>query len=280
MPALKFLLALASAAILALSSAPVPANALVADRAQVARHVRGHDAFAKRKRSDASSPSACIPRPSSTPPPTSTPAPASTPAPTSTTPTSSAPPASTSATNSNNNGKQWGLAWGADDSYLPNFALPGVGYLYTWGPYLPSSIPDGIVPIPMLWGYDQVTDFQTLVVAGYANTVLGMNEPNEPSQSNLTPQQGVDMWMQYIVPLKALGYYLISPACTDDDAGLTWYQQFFELCAGNCLVDAIAFHAYSTNASDLITYANTLHDTYNMDVWITEFADQVAAHLS
>jgi hypothetical protein len=45
-------------------------------------------------------------------------------------------------------------------------------------------------------------------------------------------------------------------------------------------VDAIAFHAYSTNASDLITYANTLHDTYNMDVWITEFADQVAAHLS
>jgi len=112
------------------------------------------------------------------------------------------------------------------------------------------------------------------VVAGYANTVLGMNEPNEPSQSNLTPQQGVDMWMQYIVPLKALGYYLISPACTDDDAGLTWYQQFFELCAGNCLVDAIAFHAYSTNASDLITYANTLHDTYNMDVWITEFADQ------
>lgn len=28
----------------------------------------------------------------------------------------------------------------------------------------------------MLWGYDQISDFQNLVVAGYANYVLGMNE--------------------------------------------------------------------------------------------------------
>ena len=120
MPALKLLLALASVAIVALSSAPVHVNALVADRAQVARHARGHDAVAKRKRGDSSSASACKPRPSSSLPPTSTPAP------TSTTPTSSAPPVSTSAASSSN-GKQWGLAWGADPTYLPNFARPNVG---------------------------------------------------------------------------------------------------------------------------------------------------------
>ena len=51
----------------------------------------------------------------------------------------------------------------------------------------------------------------------------------------------------------------------------------FTLCSQ---VDAIAFHAYTTNSSDLINYANTLHTLYGLDVWITEFADQVAAYLS
>ena len=42
----------------------------------------------------------------------------------------------------------------------------------------------------------------------------------------------------------------------------------------------MAFHAYTTNATDLIDYATYLYDSYGMDVWITEFADQVAGHLS
>lgn len=34
----------------------------------------------------------------------------------------------------------------------------------------------GFTLMPMLWGYNQVSDFQSKVVAGYANIVLGMNE--------------------------------------------------------------------------------------------------------
>ena len=40
---------------------------------------------------------------------------------------------------------------------------------------MPSDL-YGLTPVPMLWGYDQISDFQNLVVKGYANHVLGMNE--------------------------------------------------------------------------------------------------------
>lgn len=49
--------------------------------------------------------------------------------------------------------------------------------IYTWSPYLPSSASEyGLEGIPMLWGWNQVDDFKNLVVQGYANKVLGMNE--------------------------------------------------------------------------------------------------------
>ncbi|KAF9221863.1 hypothetical protein BS17DRAFT_784085 [Gyrodon lividus] len=302
MAALKLLnlLALASVAIIALSSAPVQVNALATDRSHVVRHIRGHDAVAKRKRSDpTNSNGRCKVRPTSTivPPSTSAPPPAPTSAappvanvappptsspptsspPTSSAPTSSAPAPSPTSGGGSSGGKKWGLGWpNGDQPWLANFARPNVGYIYTWSPYLPSGIQDlGLEGIPMLWGYDQITDFQNLVVKGYANYVLGMNEPNEPSQSNMSPQEGVSLWMQYINPLQYEGYYLISPACTNDDAGLAWYQQFFAGCqSAGCHVDAIAFHAYTTSAQAVIDFATQLHNTYNMDIWITEFADE------
>ncbi|KAF9246948.1 glycosyl hydrolase catalytic core-domain-containing protein [Melanogaster broomeanus] len=274
MTALKLLniLALASVAIVALSSAPVQVNALVADRSHVVRHIRGHDAVAKRKRDSST---ACKARPTSYIP-TSTPAAAPTPA----TPTPAPPTTTTSATpapSPSSGGQKWGLAWAnGDQTWLANFARPNVGYIYTWSPYLPSGYQElGLQGMPMLWGWDQVTDFQNLVVKGYANYVLGMNEPNEPGQSNISPSDGVSMWMQYINPLQYEGYYLISPACTNSDAGTTWYQQFFAGCqSAGCHIDAIAFHAYTTDAQSVIDYATQLHNTYNMDIWITEFADQ------
>ncbi|KAG1715931.1 hypothetical protein ID866_1220 [Astraeus odoratus] len=283
------LLALVSVALLTLSTAPVSVNALVADRSHIpaARQIAGHDAVAQKRRNAGSLNKRCKSNPSTTPSQTPTTTPSitpvadqvstPTPTPTTTTTTSSAAPAATSSSGSGatSGSKKWGLAWpNGDSSYLANFARPNVGYLYTWSPYLPSGLAElGLQGIPMLWGWDQVTDFQNLVVEGYANIVLGMNEPNEPSQSNLSPQDGATIWQTYINPLQSKGYKLVSPACTDDDAGLTWYKEFFQACSG-CHFDAIAFHAYTTNAQDLINYATTLHDTYNLPIWVTEFADQ------
>jgi len=49
--------------------------------------------------------------------------------------------------------------------------------IYTWSPYIPTQASSlGLQGIPMLWGYNQISDFQNLVVEGYASWVLGMNE--------------------------------------------------------------------------------------------------------
>jgi len=125
----------------------------------------------------------------------------------------------------------------------------------------------------MLWGSDQISEFQSMVVAGYASYVLGFNEPNQSGESNMTPAEGASMWMEYIQPLKDQGYYLISPACTNADTGIPWQQQFLGNCTG-CTVDAMAFHFYDTDAQNLIDYANQFYDTFGLPVWITEFADE------
>ncbi|KAG1892655.1 glycosyl hydrolase catalytic core-domain-containing protein [Suillus subluteus] len=293
MAALKLfnLLVLASVALFALESGPTSVNALTTDRSHVARYASGHEAVAaaKKKRNTSS----CKPKPtnantttSSTPTPswssssssgnaspyTSAPSSSGTSiyvSQTPTTPTATTPtPTPTSTPASTSSGKKWGLAWpNGDTDYLSTFAaLSNVGYLYTWSPYLPTDL-YGLKGIPMF------PDFQSLVVAGYANYVLGMNEPNEPSQSNMSPSDGVALWQQYINPLKDEGYYLISPACTNDQTGLDWMASFFQECSG-CHVDAVAFHFYGTDAQDFISYATQLYNTYNLPIWVTEFADQ------
>jgi hypothetical protein len=41
--------------------------------------------------------------------------------------------------------------------------------------------------------------------------------------------------------------------------------------------DALATHFYGTDADALIAYLKDLHDTFNLPIWLTEFACQVFA---
>ena len=136
-----------------------------------------------------------------------------------------------------------------------------VSSAYTWGEVIPSPLPTGVIGIPMLWGYTNAAAFQAKATQGYASYALGMNEyvprvplasrsyllprPNEPSQANMSGEEGANMWIQYMNPLRALGYHLISPACTNDDAGKQWYTDFFGNCSGACYVR----HMCDTNQS-------------------------------
>lgn len=52
---------------------------------------------------------------------------------------------------------------------------------------MPSGAAElGFTLMPMLWGWNQVEEFQSTVVAGYANYVLGMNEYVSPFPFHLT----------------------------------------------------------------------------------------------
>lgn len=115
---------------------------------------------------------------------------------------------------------------------------------YTWSPQPLSRSPSELEFVPMLWGQRQVEDFTSSInntISSLSVTsVLGMNEPQERGQANMSPQEGADMWRTYIEPLKSFGIRLGSPAPSSAPSGKTWLLDFLEACDGGCTVDFIA----------------------------------------
>jgi hypothetical protein len=268
------LVALSALAILSCSFAVSPVNALSLDTSpNYARQLGHHQVIAKKKRADTRR---CKPRPSSSVAPSaakkSASSPPAAPSPTTTKPAST-PPA-TPPPSSGGRGKV-GLAWAnGDDGALKNFVTNKVSCLYTWSPWKPAGIDAlGLEFAPMLWGVKQIADFQRLVKPGYAKTALGFNEPNHDGQASIDPGYGATLWRQYMEPLKASGYRLVSPAVTSAPSGKTWLQNFFRSCGG-CHVDAVAVHWYGTDPQAFIAYVQDFHNTFNKPIWVTEFACQ------
>ncbi|THG97742.1 hypothetical protein EW026_g4312 [Hermanssonia centrifuga] len=186
-----------------------------------------------------------------------------------------APKALSAKSTSTGNGKV-GLAWAnGPASYLQFYITSSVNWIYTWSPDTPD--PDnqyGLEFMPMLWGTDQIDEFESVVTAGYAKYILGFDEPNESDQSNLDPYTAASLWQQHIEPKRALGYQTCSPATSSNPNGFTWMQNFFDACNGGCTVDFICVHWYDLQASDFQEYVERWYNTYNKDIFITEFAPQ------
>jgi len=281
-------LAIFSVAILAGSYWVTPADALSVDAHHFSRHYARHvnrDAVVLKKRSRCKHRPATANSTSSTTTPTPTPTP-----PAKKTEHSTSSSSSSSHTSSSSNaaatppaavpgmtdpGSKRGLAWpNGDDPSLANFKGPKVLNLYTWNPRGPSTAKGlGFNFMPMLWCDDQIQDFVNLVKKGYANTVLGMNEPNEPGQCNISPEHGAFLWKTYIDPLKNQGYRLIAPATSSAPSGKKWMIDFFAACDG-CTFHGIGAHYYDVSADGLIKYITDFWNTFHLPVLLTEFACQ------
>lgn len=279
------LFTLSSVAVLICSLQATPVAALsVESHAARGLHHRGHDALAKRKRSTKSK--RCKPRPSASA--TTTEAPSSSPsaAPSSSstkkkTSSAAAPTSSASSSGGSSSGgntlvggsSKAGLGWANGEQWLSQWS--GVSTIYTWAPECPSNAQSlGITCCPMLWGWDQVGQWQSDVMNTSPSCVMGPNEPEIAGQSNMDAGSGVSIWNQYVRPMKAKGATLISPATTSDPAGKQWMLDFFSACGGDCDVDIVAAHWYDVSGDALIAYLQDLHSTYNKPLWLTEFACQ------
>ncbi len=107
------------------------------------------------------------------------------------------------------------------------------------------------------------------------NTLLGYNEPDSSSQSNIAYGDAVWSWPD----LLGTGLRLGSPAPTD--GGLGWLNSFMTQAATeNKRVDFVALHYYRCygNAADPTGAANQfynflkgVYDTYRKPIWITEW---------
>ncbi|KAJ7176661.1 hypothetical protein C8R46DRAFT_809864, partial [Mycena filopes] len=174
-----------------------------------------------------------------------------------------------------------GIGGGGDaDTDIKQFETSGkVSWYYSWS--VSSDVDTDLEFVPMMWGQKDVAlwadpsdGINATIASKKPSAVLGFNEPQEPGQANLTPQQGADMWRAYLEPLHAQGLRLGSPAPSSAPSGKTWIQDFLTACDGGCTVDFIALHYYDVNATRFINYLNDFHDTFQRPIWVTEWACQ------
>ena len=105
-------------------------------------------------------------------------------------------------------------------------------------------------------------------------TILGYNEPDQPGQSNLAVSDGINSYKSQITPYASQGYTLATPACVNDDTGFDWISGFVQGCSGQCGFSLIQTHYYGTDANAFIAYITKLHDAFNMDIIISEWAPE------
>jgi len=170
-----------------------------------------------------------------------------------------------------------GLAW-PNGPYvgISQFESTGkVQWYYTWGP---SSVESNLEFVPMLWGENQVSAWQSSINSTIHDLgvthALGFNEPEQSAQSNLSASAGASLWKAQVEPLKGQGILLGSPAPSSAPAGKQWLLDWLSACDGDCTVDFVALHCYDINSTAFIAYLEDFHNTFQKPLWVTEWACQ------
>lgn len=157
-------------------------------------------------------------------------------------------------------------------------AQSGAGWYYTWSVSNEGvTAPSGVEFVPMIWGADS-TGNGSLHRAQHsgAKELLGFNEPDLSSQSNMTVAQALDLWPK----LMSTGLRLGSPAVASGAATPGgWLDQFMTGAAQQGYrVDFITLHWYGGDfttadaVSQLRSYLQAVYDRYHKPIWLTEFA--------
>jgi hypothetical protein len=144
----------------------------------------------------------------------------------------------------------------------------GVQCWYDWSPK-PGS--DGI---PMIYASAHIGQ----VLSGDATWLMGFNEPEQPRQANMTPQQAAIAWatVEQTYPDRKL----VSPGVMNLTWLTNWRAAYWTAYGKNPKVDALAVHWYYQNDGEpLQSFKRQVQLAENMaaqwgvrEVWITEFA--------
>ncbi|WP_432984468.1 sigma-70 family RNA polymerase sigma factor [Dactylosporangium sp. CA-233914] len=147
------------------------------------------------------------------------------------------------------------------------------GWYYDWSPNPVASV-SGVEFVPMIWGGGNVSADLAKAKAN-GKVLLAFNEPDLKEQSNMTPQQALDLWPQ----LQATGLRLGSPApAYGADTPGGWFDQFMTgVKEHGYRVDFITLHWYGGDfgpnaANQLKTYIQNVYNRYHLPIWLTEYA--------
>ncbi|KAF8916850.1 glycosyl hydrolase catalytic core-domain-containing protein [Mucidula mucida] len=168
-----------------------------------------------------------------------------------------------------------GFSWNMGDrSELSIWSAGGGRCAYTWSSWpLDTAANAGSVVLPMLWGNDgnKISEFEQNMPKYKDTVILGFNEPNEGSQSNMKPSDAVALWWKHMEPQVQNGHRLCSPAVSSAQNGFPWMQEFMSSCEG-CHISCVSTHWYGTSAKEFIAYQQKFLDEFGLPLLVTEFA--------
>jgi hypothetical protein len=153
----------------------------------------------------------------------------------------------------------------------------GASWYYTWAPgHQGITIPRGVHFVPMIWGPGSVTAANLGQVKREGPDLLGFNEPDMSSQSNMSVGQALRLWPR----LMATGLRLGSPAVASGAATPGgWLDRFMRGArARHYRVGFITVHWYGGDfatqraVGELRGYLEAIHARYHLPLWLTEFA--------
>jgi RNA polymerase sigma factor (sigma-70 family) len=156
-------------------------------------------------------------------------------------------------------------------------AESGASWYYTWSSGQAGiASPRGAAFVPMIWGPGSVTAAALSQVRHEGHILLGFNEPDLGSQSNMTVPQALALWPK----LMATGMRLGSPAVATGAATPGgWLDRFMRGAATrHYRVNFITVHWYGADfatgpaVSQLKSYLQAIYARYHLPVWVTEFA--------
>jgi beta-glucanase (GH16 family) len=147
----------------------------------------------------------------------------------------------------------------------------GLSWYYNW-----STTPVvGFSPlaqwIPMIWGTgDYGTTFLTNPANKQYQAVLGYNEPDMASQSNVSVADAVAALPTFVNS----GIRVGSPATATPICNSPWFSQYMtQAHANNLDVSFIALHTYMATADPaaFLALIDSTYQKYGKPIWITEF---------
>lgn len=178
------------------------------------------------------------------------------------------------------------LGWAGGDADQINGS--NASWYYRWWHDIPASANGAVADFIPLIKYTNNLQSKLDSINSIPNvdTVLVLNEPERPEQSNVSVAEAISIWPQ--VQSNLPGKTLVSPAVSDNAAGRAWLDSFFGQVnalnsnanpSDDLRVDAVAFHWYGASSPNATAAANSFlnrvdyyYQTYNLPVWITEFA--------
>ena len=134
-------------------------------------------------------------------------------------------------------------------------------WYYTWG-VAPIPGLESLPFTPMIWGSNSISK-----LSGQHPVVLGFNEPDGTSQSNLSCSQALSLWPQ----VTQFGNRIGSPATAGNASSAgSWLEHFM---SASPQTDFVCVHWYAPpNSASFLNQIDAIHAKYNKPIWVTEFA--------